>query len=143
MKTTRLLTIVAALMAALSVNAQTANMQDRALWGSIAVAPSSGSINTGSDYQSANNKVLLTWRMLPGDTEDTAFNLWRKMGENGSWTCINDAFKSGKKGIKATNYQHTPLTQVNDDVHYRLTYADPTKTGAAMTCDDYIGEYIM
>ena len=122
--------------------AQTANMQDRALWGSIAVAPSSGAINLG-DYQSANNKVLLTWRMLPGDTEDTAFNLWRKMGDSGTWACVNDALKLGTKGIKATNYQHAPLSNITGDVHYRLTYADPSKKGAAMTCDEYIGEYTM
>lgn len=67
------------------LTAQTANMQDRALWGSIAVAPGSGAINLG-DYTSANDKVLLTWRMLPGDTEDTAFDIWRKMGEGGSWS---------------------------------------------------------
>lgn len=139
----KLLTIAFAALATLSMDAQTANMNDRGLWGSIAVAPSSGAINLGSDYQSANNKVLITWRMLPGDTEDTAFNLWRKMGETGSWSCVNDAFKSGTKGIKATNYQHAPLSSITGDVHYRLTYADPTKKGADMNCDDYIGEYTM
>jgi rhamnogalacturonan endolyase len=144
MKTNKVLTLIVALLAT-GINtmlAQTANMQDRGLWGSIAVAPSSGSINLG-DYQSANNKVLLTWRMLPGDTEDTAFNLWRKMGDSGTWTCVNDALKLGTKGIKATNYQHAPLGTVTGDVHYRLTYADPSKKGAAMTCDEYIGEYTM
>ena len=139
----KLLTIAFAALATLSMDAQTANMNDRGLWGSIAVAPSSGAINLGSDYQSANNKVLITWRMLPGDTEDTAFNLWRKMGETGSWSCVNDAFKSGTKGIKATNYQHAPLSSITGDVHYRLTYADPTKKGTDMNCDDYIGEYTM
>ena len=122
--------------------AQTANMKDRGLWGSIAVAPGSDAINLG-DYQSANNKVLLTWRMLPGDTEDTAFNLWRKMGDNGSWSCVNDVFKKGDKGIKATNYQHAPLSTISGDIHYRLTYADPTKKGTDMNCDEYIGEYTM
>ena len=122
--------------------AQTANMKDRGLWGSIAVPPGSDAINLG-DYQSANNKVLLTWRMLPGDTEDTAFNLWRKMGDNGTWSCVNDVFKKGDKGIKATNYQHAPLSTISGDIHYRLTYADPTKKGTDMNCDEYIGEYTM
>lgn len=135
-------TAVSTLMLVPTVNAQTANMKDRALWGSIAVAPSSGAINLG-DYQSANNKVLITWRMLPGDTEETAFNLWRKMGESGSWSCVNDAFKTGTKGIKATNYQHNPISTITGDVYYRLTYADPTKKGADMNCDEYIGEYVM
>lgn len=145
MKTNKLLILIVALLA-IGINtvlAQTANMQDRALWGSIAAVPSSGAINTGSDYTSANNKVLLTWRMLPGDTEDTAFNLWRKMGENGNWSCVNDALKTGTKGIKATNYQHAPLSTITGDIHYRLTYADPSKKGADMNCDEYIGEYTM
>ena len=119
------------------MTAQTANMQDRGLWGSIAAAPSSGAINLGDFYQSANGKMLLTWRMLPGDTEDTAFNLWRKMGDNGTWTCVNDPSKSGKKGIKATNYQHAALATITGDLHYRLTYADQKN------CDEYIGEYTM
>ena len=142
MKAIRLLTSVVMIGISLYAGAQTANMQDRALWGSIAAAPSSGPINLG-DYQSANNKVLITWRMLPGDTEDTAFNLWRKMGENGTWSCLNDAFKTGTKGIKATNFQHAPLSSITGDIHYRLTYADPSKKGAAMNCDEYIGEYTM
>lgn len=118
------------------VNAQTANLQDRALWGSIAVAPGSGAINLG-DYTSANNKVLLTWRMLPGDTEDTAFDIWRKMGETGNWSCINDAFKTGKKSIKGTNYQHSALSTITGDIHYRLTYA------GQKNCDEYLSEYTM
>jgi rhamnogalacturonan endolyase len=122
--------------------AQTANLQDRALWGSIAVAPGSGAINLG-DYQTANNKMLLTWRRLPGDTEETAFNLWRKMGDNGTWSCVNDVFKTGKKGIKGTSFQHAALSTVNGDLHYRLTYADPEVKGADMNCDEYIGEYTM
>ena len=125
------------------MQAQTANMQDRGLWGSIATNPGSGAINIGETYTSANNKVLLTWRMLPGDTEDTAFNLWRKMGDNGNWVCVNDALKQGTKGIKATCYQHAPLSTITGDLHYRLTYADPTKKGADMNCDEYIGEYTM
>lgn len=134
----QLLTLAIALTALQPLAAQTANMQDRGLWGSIAVPPGSDAINLG-DYQGANNKVLLTWRMLPGDTEDTAFSLWRSVGDNGTWTCLNDAFKSGniEKGIKATNYQHAPLSTVTGDVHYRLTYA------GAKNCDEYIGEYTM
>lgn len=144
MKTIKLLTTIVVMLTTgtNAMLAQTANMKDRGLWGSIAVPPGSDAINLG-DYQSANNKVLLTWRMLPGDTEDTAFNLWRKMGDNGSWSCVNDVFKKGDKGIKATNYQHAPLSTISGDIHYRLTYADPTKKGTDMNCDEYIGEYTM
>ena len=144
MKTNKLLTLLVVLLTTVAntMLAQTANMQDRALWGSIAKAPGSDPINLG-DYQSANNKVLISWRMLPGDDENTAFNLWRKMGENGTWSCLNDVFKTGKKGIKATNYQHSPLSTITGDLYYRLTYADETKSGANMNCDEYIAEYVM
>ena len=140
----QLLTIVMAATTAsllsLHAHAQTADMQQRALWGSIATPPSSGSINLG-DYQQANGKLLLTWRMLPTDTDETAFNLWSRMGDNGSWSCVNDALKRGNKGIKAYNYQPSVPSSITGDMHYRLTYADPTKTGANMTADDYIAEY--
>ena len=132
----RLLTAALLLSALLSAGAQERNMADRALWGSIAVAPSSGAINLGDAYTSANNKVLLTWRMLPGDDENTEFDLWRSMG-SGSWSCVNDVFKSGNKGIKGTNYQHPPLNTITGDIHYRLTYA------GQKNCDEYIGEYTM
>ena len=53
MKTNRLMTMTLLLltMGFSAAKAQTANMQDRALWGSIAVPPSSGAINLG-DYAS-------------------------------------------------------------------------------------------
>ena len=127
---------VGLLLASQAAVAQTANMQDRGLWGSIAVPPGKDAINYG-DYTQHNGKVLLTWRMLPGDDENTSFNLWRKMGENGSWSCVNDAFKTGKKGIKATNFQHNALSTITGDIYYRLTYGDQK------TADNYIGEYKM
>ena len=132
----QLLTLALALAATLTANATNTSTEDRKLWGSIAVAPSSGAINLG-DYTSANNKVLLTWRMLPGDDGTEEFNLWRKMG-TGNWSCVNDAFKTGKNGIKATNYQHSPMSTITGDIYYRLTYNDGQKSP-----DNYIGEYVM
>jgi len=129
-------TLALALAATLTANATNTSTEDRKLWGSIAVAPSSGAINLG-DYTSANNKVLLTWRMLPGDDGTEEFNLWRKMGTD-NWSCVNDAFKTGKNGIKATNYQHSPMSTITGDIYYRLTYNDGQKSP-----DNYIGEYVM
>ncbi|MBQ4393249.1 MAG: hypothetical protein II826_09105 [Prevotella sp.] len=119
----------------------TAIAKDRGLWGSIATDPSSGAISMG-DYKNANNKILMTWRMLPGDTDTTAFNLWRSTNGGTSWSCVNDALKTGRKGIRATNYALAPGTAKKDQM-FRLTLADPTKKGADMTCDDYIGEFTM
>ena len=132
----QLLTLALALAATLTANATNTSTEVRKLWGSIAVAPSADAINLG-DYTSANNKVLLTWRMLPGDDGTEEFNLWRKMG-TGNWSCVNDAFKTGNKGIKATNYQHTPISTITGDIYYRLTYNDGQKSP-----DNYIGEYVM
>lgn len=130
MKTQQLLTLALALSALQPLSAQERNYADRALWGSIAVDPSSGAINTG-DYKKDNNKVLLTWRMLPGDDENTDFDLYRSIG-NGSESRLNGIFV--RKELKATCYQHDPLSTVSGDVHYRLTYAGDTTT---------IGRYTM
>ena len=128
---------MAALMAATTVStthAQTANMKDRALWGSIAVAPSSGSINLG-DYQNANNKLLLTWRMLPGDDENTGFDLYRTIG-TGNESQVNSklVFTGGAHyettPIYATSYTETSSTVLsgNYDVTYRLTLTGSNET---------------
>jgi len=109
------------------------NMSDRALWGSIAVPPGSDPINLGS-YQTANNKVMLTWRMLPGDDENTAFDLYRKMGENGTWSRMNGVLPTLWKPIYANSYVHAPLSTIKGDLYYRLTYAGDTTT---------IGSYVM
>lgn len=50
---------VGLLLASQAAVAQTANMQDRGLWGSIAVPPGKDAINYG-DYTQHNGKVLLT-----------------------------------------------------------------------------------
>ncbi|MBP5340269.1 MAG: hypothetical protein J6Z14_13370 [Prevotella sp.] len=115
--------------------------KDRALWGSIAADPSSGAISLG-DYKSANNKILLSWRMLPGDTDSTAFNLWRSTNGGDTWSCVNDPFKTGSKGIQATNFALAPGSAKKDQM-FRLTYADGTKSGSEMTSNDFIGEFTM
>ena len=113
-----------------------ATFKDRGLWGSIAADPGQDAINLG-DYKTANNKVLITWRMLPGDTDSTEFNLWRSTNQT-SWSCLNNPFKLKNKGIKGTCYQHAPLSSIpGDSVWYRLTYASAT------TADDFIGSYAM
>ena len=61
---------------ALSLCAQTARPTDRALWASI-----NGKKDASlGDYQQHTGKVLVTWRMLPGDDAETAFDLYRTIG---------------------------------------------------------------
>ena len=111
-------------------------LQNRAMWGSIATKVSGEEINNGS-YMSDNNKVLISWRMLPGDTDSTEFNLWRST-DGQKFSSVSNPFKLKNKGIKASCYQHAPLSTIpGDSVWYRLTYADAT------TADDYIATYAM
>ncbi|MBO7139861.1 MAG: hypothetical protein J6W19_04730 [Prevotella sp.] len=113
-----------------------ATFKDRGMWGSIAADPGQDAINLG-DYKKDNNKVLISWRMLPGDTDSTEFNLWRSTNGT-SWSCVNNPFKLKNKGIKGTCYQHAPLSSIpGDSVWYRLTYASAT------TANDFIGSYAM
>ena len=128
MKLFSLRPVLAALATAalfLPAAAQQRTLADRALWGSIATAPASGAINTG-DYRNYNDRMLITWRMLPGDDAETAFDLYRHVGDADE-TCI-------AAGLKATCYQHAPFSVGTDDIHYRLTYAGDTTT---------IGRYTM
>lgn len=131
MKTNKLLTIIVVLLTT-GINtmlAQTANMQDRGLWGSLCnrsdVTASGNKYNYGTDV--LLNRMLLTWRMLPGDDENTTFDLYRKVGD-GNEVQVNKSWRVTP--IKATCYQDKTFdpTNVLSDVTYRLTYHDSTTT---------------
>lgn len=110
-------TSIAILAAALSItNLQAFSQTDpheRAMWGSVC-----GKSNaTSKHYQKSIDKVLVSWRMLPGDTRDTAFDLYRTSGDE-TEVKINDT------PIAATNFQDSGLSLSEPgDVCYRLTYA--------------------
>lgn len=97
---------------------------ERALWGSIC-----GTSNaTTNNYKSTLNKLLLSWRMLPGDNAGTAFDLYRTIGD-GEEVKVNDA------PIVATNF--TDLTvSGSGDAHYRLTYSGSDETLATYIMGD-------
>lgn len=60
----------------MTVGAQTNDLGDRALWASI-----NGKKDASlGDYQQHTGKVLVSWRMLPGDNADTGFDLYRAIG---------------------------------------------------------------
>lgn len=109
----------------LGVSAFTAhavNMDDRALWGSICGTDNA----TTRNYTETLNKLLISWRMLPGDNAETAFDLYRTLG-NGQEKKLNSA------PIKATNFLDLTI-QGDGDASYRLTYAGKNET---------IGHYTM
>lgn len=113
--------MVAGLLASsiFAVNAE--EIGERALWGSVC-----GTSNaTTGDYKETLGKMLVTWRMLPTDNAETAFDLYRTIEGKGE-TKLNST------PIYATNYQDLTLTfggrGDTDDVTYRLTYAGSDET---------------
>ena len=106
---------------ALSLCAQTARPTDRALWASI-----NGKKDASlGDYQQHTGKVLVTWRMLPGDDAETAFDLYRTIG-TGQEKLIASNVK------KATCFQDATASKTADNV-YRLTYAGSDETLSTFT----------
>lgn len=100
------------------------NGAERALWGSVCGVSNA----TSNTYKGTLNKMLLSWRMLPGDSSDTAFDLYRKVGDG-------NEVRLNKEPIKATNFQDGALSFTGSgEVTYRLTYAGG---------DEEIGCYIL
>lgn len=97
---------------------------ERSLWGSVCGVSNA----TSKTYSGSLNKMLLSWRMLPGDSSETAFDLYRKIGDS-------EETQLNKQPIKATNFQDATLSFTgNGDVTYRLTYAGS---------DEQIGSYTL
>ena len=70
------LTIIAIILSISMAMGQTNKMDDRALWASI-----NGKKDASlGDYQQHTGKVLVSWRMLPGDNASTGFDLYRTIG---------------------------------------------------------------
>ena len=101
--------------------AQTKNPSDRALWASI-----NGTRNASlGDYQQYTGKVLVSWRMLPGDDAETGFDIYRTIGTG--------AEKKVATNIKdCTCFQDASASSTADN-HYRLTYAGNTETLSTFT----------
>jgi len=115
------LTIIVTLLSLRTGWAQTNNLSDRALWASI-----NGAKNASlGDYQQHTGKVLITWRMLPGDDATTGFDLYRTIGTG--------AEKKIATNIKnCTCYQDGSASTTADN-HYRLTCTGKTETLSTFT----------
>lgn len=82
---------------------------------------------TTGNYQQTLDKLLLTWRMLPSDNADTAFDIYRKYIDKAE-TKINAS------PIYATNFQDATITGTRwKQVTYRLTYAGSNETIDSLT----------
>ena len=101
---------------------------DRALWATITQNPSSKeNLTTGDYYKQFLGKVLVSWRMFPGEDETTGFDLYRRIG-TGSETKLNTT-----PITQTTNWQDAALKDFSKDVTYRLTLAGSKETLATHT----------
>ena len=117
----QLLTLLCLLFMTAEGMAQTAVLQDRALWASI-----NGAKNASlDDYQQHTGKVLVTWRMLPGDNAATGFDLYRTVG-----TGVEK--KIAANILNRTCFQDGTASSAADN-RYRLTYAGSAETLATFT----------
>lgn len=117
--------ILSALMAliGLGVVAQLSDMNERSMWWSICNLKNA----TYGDYSNYVGKMLVTWRMLPTDNSDTAFDLYRKAGTQAEK-------KLNTEPIYTTNFQDESLTTGRcPNITYRLTYAGSNETIATLT----------
>lgn len=97
--------------------------EERALWYSMCNVSNA----TYGDYKETLEKLLLSWRMLPGDNADTAFDLYKKY-KGKSETKLNT------EPIRTTNYQDLSITGTRwGEVTYRLTYAGSNETIASVS----------
>ena len=89
------------LLTALSMATMSANAQGRALWASV------NNVSNASlgDYTQHNGKLLLSWRMLPGDGAETSFHIYRRPATS----------------LNATYFRHTPATPVSQSTCYQST----------------------
>ena len=113
--------VIATLMLLSTGQAQTNNPNDRALWASI-----NGKKDASlGDYQQHTGKVLVTWRMLPGDDATTGFDLYRAIG-----TSVEKKIATNIKN--RTCFQDGSASKSADN-HYRLTYTGSTETLSSFT----------
>ena len=110
-----------AFLALTSFAASSQNVNERALWGSICGTENAVTRN----YTSTLHKMLLSWRMLPGDNSETSFDLYRKVG-NGKEEKLN------AEPIFATNFLDLTL-EGTEDASYRLTYSGKSEAIGAYT----------
>ena len=86
---------------------------ERALWASL--CGRSDAMAAGLQYHL--NKVLVSWRMLPGDNETTGFDIYRKIG-SGNYKKLNT-----NPITTSTCWQDASMNVYSDDVTYALTRA--------------------
>lgn len=117
MNVSRHLSLAIMAIAITAAKAQTGN--ERMLWGSVNTTANA----TASEHTAHNGKVLLSWRMLPGDDENTAFDLYRS-ANGGTEVRMNFAAIKGK-----TNYQDKTADRTKTNTYTLKMRATGTVVG--------------
>ena len=118
------------LMAGLTATAQISAPSakgERKMWASI---NTNTNVSTG-DYKNQNGKLLISWRMLPTDTWDTSFYLYRRSATNVGGTLT----RVTSKAVTATCYQLTTLPTANQ-VYYLIDSKYFTGTAPSLISND-------
>ena len=98
----------------------TRNASERSLWASINTKTSSIYPEKDSEFRPTLGKILVSWRMLPGDGPDTAFDLYR-IPEGGSRVKVAGGIS------ESTNFQDS-YSDFSKDITYELYHKDDTST---------------
>ena len=118
------LTSAALILGWVAASAQSPTDGNRALWGSI--CKNKNVTTSGTIYADQMNKVLVSWRMLPGDDENTAFDIYR------SYIALpNNRKKLNASPITGTCYQDN--TVLTSGVIYYLVPAGGDKNNDVMS----------
>lgn len=89
----------------------------RLLWASI----NGRADATASAFSRNNNKILVSWRLLPTDNSEIAFDLYRKSGSSAEVKVNSNPI------VDTTNYQDMDADRSQDNT-YRLCYSGDTET---------------
>mgnify|MGYP003092584645 FL=1 len=100
--------------------------EKRMLWASI----NGRTDATASTFSKYNDKILVSWRFFPTDTEDTAFDLYRAIG-NGEEVKLNS-----EPIVATTCFQDIGADRMQDNI-YRLCYSGSTETLDTYTMSSY------
>ena len=107
--------VVLMLTANAQLTATSSAKGERKMWASITVGNVNGEFVSLGGYKDHNNKMLISWRMLPTDTWETSFKLYSRTASNteGSIT------RKTKEPITVTNFQISSIPSSNV-VYYLL-----------------------
>ena len=101
--------------------------ENRCLWASINNVSESIYPTKDAEYQPTLGKILVSWRMMPGDDYETAFDLYRQP-EGGSRVKV-----SGQNGIIASTCFQDTYRDFSRDITYELCYKGQTQVLARYT----------